>query len=176
MTAPAETAEVLGPRRKLWTREELHSLAQSGAVDLERIELIEGELYDTMDKNVPHVNAVRRLERILADIFGFDFVTPERPIDVAAADMALNEPEPDAVVLTRRYESFSSPPLPADIRLLVEVSDTTLNFDLRTKANVYARAEIQEYWVVDLNNRKLIVHREPGQGRHKSIVAYDATD
>jgi Uma2 family endonuclease len=58
------------------------------------------------------------------------------------------------------------------VALLVEVSDSTVKFDLSTKAALYARAGIVEYWVVDLKGRSLIVHREPVAGVYKSVVGY----
>ena len=54
----------------------------------------------------------------------------------------------------------------------MEVSDTTLDFDLRVKGPLYARAGIQEYWVVDLKARRMVVHREPVAGVYQSIEAY----
>jgi Uma2 family endonuclease len=60
--------------------------------------------------------------------------------------------------------------------LVVEVSDSTLSFDLRTKAALYARAQIVEYWVLDIAGRRLIVHRNPEAGRYTSVVAYGAEE
>ena len=56
--------------------------------------------------------------------------------------------------------------------LVVEVSDSTLRFDLTVKAALYARAGIVEYWVLDVSGRRLIVHREPTPGGYRSVVAY----
>ena len=88
-----------GPRRKKWTRDELALVEQSGAIDVEHLELIEGELFDTMGKHLPHVNTLHRLLIVLCQIFGIARVTQERPIDVAARDRPHNEPQPDIVVL-----------------------------------------------------------------------------
>ena len=59
---------------------------------------------------------------------------------------------------------------------MVEVADTTLKFDLTVKAALYARAGIGEYWVLDLNGRRLIVHREPARGVYLSVVAYSESE
>src|SRR5947209_7069527 len=94
--------------------------------------------------------------------FGERFVHPESPIDVAPEDNPTNEPEPDLIVLNRDLSNFSSAnPRPQDLHLVVEVSDTTLNFDLTIKTALYARAGIVEYWVLDVSGRRLIVHRDP---------------
>lgn len=100
-------------------------------------------------------------------------MNPEAPIDVAPQDNPTNEPEPDLVVLvkpSREYQNAN--PQPGDLRLVVEISDTTVGFDLTAKAELYARAGIIEYWVVDIAARRLIVHRDPREGLYRSIAAY----
>jgi len=67
-------------------------------------------------------------------------------------------------------------PQPAEVALALEVSDTSLAFDLTRKASLYARAGIQEYWVLDVTARRLIVHRQPTNGKYTSIVAYDENE
>jgi Uma2 family endonuclease len=59
------------------------------------------------------------------------------------------------------------------LRLVVEVADSTLGFDLRTKAALYARAGIAEYWVLDIAGRRMIVHRNPQAGTYVSVAAYN---
>jgi Uma2 family endonuclease len=54
----------------------------------------------------------------------------------------------------------------------VEIADTTLGFDLKTKGRLYARAGIVEYWVLDLAGRRMIVHRDPHNGEYQSVAAY----
>jgi len=55
----------------------------------------------------------------------------------------------------------------------VEIADASRNFDLTTKAALYARAGITEYWVLDVPGRRLLVHREPKSGRYASVVVYN---
>ena len=57
--------------------------------------------------------------------------------------------------------------------MVIEISDSTLGFDLTTKAALYARAEIVEYWVIDIGARRLIVHRDPIQGLYSSVTVYN---
>jgi len=109
----------------------------------------------------------------LVRTFGEQFVNPEAPIDVAPEDNPTNEPEPDLVVLAKPSREFQDAnPRPGDLRLVVEISDSTLGFDLTTKAELYARAGIVEYWVVDVAARRLIAHRDPSDGLYRSITAY----
>ena len=105
--------------------------------------------------------------------FGLLFVNPEAPIDVAPEDNPTNEPEPDIIVLKRELSHFrSANPKPEDLHLVVEIADTSVRFDLTTKAALYARAGITEYWVLDVAGRRLLVHREPRSGHYASVVAY----
>lgn len=160
------------PRRKLWTREQLAPLEATGFFKDERLELVEGELISKMGKNRPHVTAVMSMLVWLMECFGKSFVDAEAPINVSPEDNPTSEPEPDHIVLTRDRSQFAHNPQPADIRLLVEIADSTLQFDLTVKAALYARAGIVEYWVLDINGRRLIVHRNPIAGRYSSVVSY----
>jgi len=166
----------IGPQRKKWTRDEVAALAASGIVNVERLELIDGDLFDKMGRNRPHVNALHGMAALLRLVFGDDRVTQESAIGVAAKDWPTSDPEPDIVVTSRGYRSFQTAPAPQDILLVVEVSDTTLRYDLSTKAALYARAGIAEYWVVDVNRKALIVHRQPQQGQYLSRVSYDVRE
>ena len=161
------------PQRKLWTRSEFDELYSSGLLNEQRLELIEGELIDKMGKKRPHGNSLRLLHRWLVGVFGWPLVGQEEPIDVAPEDNPTNEPEPDLIVSKRDLSSFTSEnPRPEDLQLVVEVADSRLGFDLSTKAALYARAGILEYWVLDVPGRRLIVHRDPQAGRCVSVAAY----
>jgi Uma2 family endonuclease len=164
----------LVPPRKRWTREQCVVLEASGVFEKERLELVGGELISKMGKNRPHVNASMLMLFWLAETFGKQFVNAEAPIDVNPGDNPANEPEPDLIVLKREFATFvSGNPLPRDIHLLVEISDTTLNFDLTVKAALYARAGIVEYWVLDVADRRLYSHRNPVGGRYASVTIYN---
>jgi Uma2 family endonuclease len=163
----------LDPPRKRWTRAECAALEASGIWDQQRLELVHGELISKMGKKRPHVNALVAVQAWLVRTFGEQFVNPEAPIDVASEDNPTNEPEPDLVVLAKPSREYRERnPRPSDLRLVVEISDSTLGFDLTAKAELYARAGIIEYWVVDVADRRLIVHRDPSEGLYRSVIAY----
>jgi len=165
-TAVTDLPAKLDPPRKLWTRQEYDDLYSSGLLNSQRLELIEGELIDKMGKKRPHVNSLTLLQGWLVEVFGTRPVNPEAPIDVAPEDNPTNEPEPDLIVLQRDLSHFTSDnPRPQDLQLVVEVADSTLGFDLTTKAALYARAGIVEYWVLDAAGPRMIVHRDPQLGR-----------
>jgi Uma2 family endonuclease len=161
------------PSRKRWTRAECEALESAGLFGTQHLELIEGELIDKMGKQRPHSNGVLWLMRCLVGVFGWDFVQPEVVIDVAPLDNPTNQPEPDVIVLARPVHEFPvRHPQPADLRLVAEVADSSLSFDRSVKAQLYARAGIVEYWVLDVNGGQLIVHREPCEGKYAVIHAY----
>ena len=160
------------PPRKRWTRQECVALETSGIWEQQHLELIEGELISKMGKKRPNTNVLIVIQDWLVRTFGTQFVNPETPIDVAPEDNPTNEPEPDLILLAKPWREFKNNPQPADLRLVVEISDSTLGFDLTTKARLYARARIVEYWVVDIPARRIIVHRDPQDGQYQSIVAY----
>ena len=92
------------------------------------------------------MNAFTLMHLWLLDAFGRSFVNADAPIDVNPGDNPLNEPEPDLIVLNRNFAAFvSANPQPADISLVVEIADSSLNFDLSVKAALYARAGIIDY-------------------------------
>jgi len=161
------------PARKRWTRTECEALETTGLLDDQKLELVDGELITKMGKNRPHTNALVFTQAWFVRVFGVEFVNPETPVDVAPEDNPTNEPQPDIIVLKRpTWEFTKANPQPADLHLVVEVSDTTLGFDLTKKASLYARAGIVEYWALDVAARRLVVHREPTGGRYISVAVY----
>jgi Uma2 family endonuclease len=156
----------------MWTRTECNTLLATGVWEAgTHLELIEGELIDKMGKNQPHSFSVSRIVRWLNQVF--EWVYPESSINVSPQDNPTSEPQPDAVVLKPPFRGFRpEQPKPNELALVVEVSDTTLQFDLGVKARLYARAGIEDYWVIDLKGRCLIVHRKPVDGEYQSVEAY----
>ncbi len=157
------------PPRKRWTRTECVALEESGIWDQQRLELVQGELITKIGKKRPHVNTLTRLQGWLAQVFGLTFVNPGAPIDVAPEDNPTNEPEPDIIVLRKDLSRFASNPRPEDVLLVVEVADSSRQFDLTVKAQLYARAGIAEYWVADITTRRIYVHRDPGSAKYSSV-------
>ena len=167
-SAPESLAEDVLPH-KTWTRDELLLIETTGVLDDTHYELIEGELIDKMGKRPRHVKGTRETVIALEAVFGSANIIQEAPIDVAPADNPRNEPEPDVTALRRSFRSLETNPQPSDIALVVEIADTTLRQDLTTKARLYARAGISEYWVLDVRNRRLHVFREPAASGTYSV-------
>ncbi len=153
--------------RKHWTRDECRRLMEQGFLEEGRFELIEGEIILKMPQNEPHVFVCTQVFLALIDIFGRDYVRIPAPIAINSH----NEPEPDVSVTrgTSRDYLRQGTPQPEDMRLVVEVSDTTLRLDKGRKARVYVRAGIHDYWIISLKARTLIVHRQPTQSGYQEI-------
>jgi len=173
---PAASRPVEAPKLKRWTREELRAFVAAGFHELERYELFDGKLYDKMGKNRPHVYGVYALTEWLRGLFP-GRVLQESPIDLRPQDNATYRPEPDVVVLKQNVRVYKErDPEPGDLELVVEVADSSLEFDREEKAPKYAQAGIVEYWVLDVNNRRMIVHRDPGPEGYRTVLAYAAEE
>jgi Uma2 family endonuclease len=164
------------PIRFIWAREDCECLERDGYLEPGKYELIEGNIIPKMSQKRPHINTNTVIISRLIRLFGENYVQLPGPIDVSPEDNPTSHPEPDAAVLKRPATEYSNDPRPSDIHLVVEVSDSTLRFDLGTKANLYARAEIVEYWVVDVNTRQLHVHRNPVNGVYQNITVLGEQD
>ena len=84
-------------------------------------------------------------------------------------------PEPDLAWVARR-DYRRGRPTAEDVLLVIEVSESTLRFDLGKKAELYAAAGIADYWVVDVSARSIVVHRDPAAGRYRDVRTYRESD
>ncbi len=100
----------------------------------------------------------------------------ESAIDLHPQDSPTSIPEPDVIVLTGSIREFSALARPHELQLVAEVSSSSLAFDMTTKARLYARSEIQEYWILDVEARRLLVYREPTESGYGSIEAYGSEE
>jgi Uma2 family endonuclease len=125
----------------------------------DRTELIEGEIIDMAPIGSVHADVVRLLTKRLLTAFGDAAeVSVQLPVRLSQR----SEPQPDLAVLkakSRRYRQAH--PSAADVLLIIEVSDTTLRYDLNVKARLYATHGVREYWVVDLVANRVWRHRKP---------------
>lgn len=147
---------------KRFTVDEYHRLTELGFfTEDDGIELIRGELVQMAAKGTPHsvcnTKLVQQLDRLILDLA---VVRGQEPITLPNN----SEPEPDAVIARGQPDSYlSHHPYSADILLVVEVSDTTLDYDQTIKLSLYAEAQIEEYWIVNLVANQLERYRHPYQ-------------
>lgn len=136
----------------------------------QRFELIDGDLIDKMGQNPPHASAIRFLLMSLIRIFGAERILVQLPIEAAAAEQERSLPEPDLSVLVEPKVDYGRRhPRGDELLLAIEVADTTAQYDATTKRDMYARAGVPEYWVLDIGAPRLIVHRHPGGGTFERI-------
>ena len=124
----------------------------------DRVELIRGEIIDKMTPGNRHVSCVNRLTRLLVTALGNrGTVSVQNP--VLMSDSA---PEPDLSVLRPRDDDYASgKPQAADVLLVVEVADSSVDIDRETKLNLYAENGLGEYWLVNLIDDQIEVFRQP---------------
>lgn len=147
------------PQRRLFTRAEYERAAELGLFGPEeRLELIGGEVIKKMTpQRSLHATGVGLSARVLARTFGDGFdVRVQLPLAVADD----SEPEPDVAVVRGGPRDYLDAH-PSSALLVVEIADSSLAFDRTTKASLYVSAGIAEYWVVNLLDRVLEVHRAP---------------
>lgn len=153
------------PHLKSWTVQEYHRLGELGILaSPERTELIAGQIILMVAKGTPHVVTLQLLASHLAEQLGAEQLSRStliRTQDPIHLDNA-SEPEPDLVIVNGGILNYvDRHPQPADIHLVVEVADSTLKYDCEVKNQLYARASIAEYWVVDVKNRQVHIFRDP---------------
>lgn len=154
-------------RTKLWTREEYDRLVAAGAFHAEaRVQLIQGEIVETTPQSAAHATALRRLQKTLDAVFseGYD-VRAQLPLALGEQ----SEPEPDIAVVPGSLDDYRAHH-PSTAALVVEIADTTLNFDRSRKQEVYARAQIPEYWIVNLADGMLEVYRDPRGSTYRTAL------
>jgi len=135
-----------------------HQMFEMGAFEGKRVELLEGEIYEVSPMLDPHIACLARLTRELV------LKLPPNAGIVSQVPIVLGEnegePEPDFVVTRAPITGKAKA---EDIALLLELSDSTLRRDRTVKVRLYARANIPEYWIINLNTdpHTLEVYREP---------------
>lgn len=153
-----------------FTRDQYFSLAEHGFFDGRRVMLIHGEVLEMAAKKEPHSCGVSALAQEFRAVFGGGFyVREEKPLSVGAA----TDPEPDVVVVPgspRDYWHQPTAPSATLARVVAEVSDTTLFYDTTAKAELYATAGVTDYWVLDVENLRLLVFRDPAP--LAGVIAY----
>ena len=120
----------------------------------DRVELIRGELLDKRPIGDAHVEVVNRLNRTFARLLD-ESVTVSIQNPLVLAD---SEPEPDVALYTRRSAGKARP---GDVHLVIEVADSSLEFDRTVKLPLYAEAGIRDFWIVNLIDERLEVYRQP---------------
>ncbi|HLO47172.1 MAG TPA: Uma2 family endonuclease [Kamptonema sp.] len=154
-----------------WSVSDYHGMIEAGILRDRRVELLAGEICEMSPETPIHYNTTKRgakyLEELLAGKADVRFNGP-----ITLSD---SEPEPD-IAIVRSPESMYNDrhPQPQDIYWIVEVAKTSLKKDLELKATIYASAGIQEYWVLNLSTKQIIVFKYPENGEYTTEQKFEA--
>ena len=154
-----------------FTVEEYEKMATEGIIKPdEKVELIRGEIIKMSPMGTRHASSVDRLIQLFYQKLGQKIILRvQNPIRLNNN----SQPEPDLSLLIPRSDFYvAAHPCPQDIYLVIEVSDSTLDYDSYTKIPLYAEANIQEVWIVNLKEECLEVYRHPLQGSYQAIHKY----
>jgi len=152
------------------TVDEYYRMGEAGILAPDaRVELIEGEVIDMAPMKSAHAWAVNLLAARLHEAArGRALVTCQTPLRLSEH----SEPEPDLMLVQRRAGGYAAQhPGPADVLLLIEVADTSLDYDRRVKMPLYARHGVAEAWIVDLEHRQVHFFRRPAGESYADITA-----
>ena len=155
-------------QRRLFTVKEYHLMSEAGVFgNNERVELIEGEIIQMAAIGKRHAARVDRLANYFyREVRKPAIIRVQNPICLNDK----SEPQPDLVLVQTRADFYEeSLPNSQDILLLVEVSDSTIDFDRDVKVPNYARSGIQEVWLWDLEVNCLEVYRSPTANGYSSM-------
>jgi hypothetical protein len=152
---------VIAPPHKVFTRAQCVLLEQTEVLDVARYGFIGGEL--VLKK------PIEKLHLVVLGLLRVGFAGLLRTLQKPSIDQRA---EDDVFLMSWMIRDTGGSPEPGDSLLVAEASGSTLVFDLTVKAGLYARAGIAETWVVDLQSRRLIVHRGPEDGAYLDVAAY----
>lgn len=160
-------------RPHIWTRTEYEQLIASGGfAPGARLELIDGEILDMAPQHSRHSTGVRLVEEAVRSAFGPGFdVRSQLPLAIDNE----SEPEPDVAVVPGAPRDYRDSH-PNTALLVVEVADSSLEFDRTRKLAMYARNAIGDYWILDLQGQTLEVHRIPEGHNYRDRKVLDRNE
>jgi Uma2 family endonuclease len=156
------------PRR--FPFDEYYRMAVVGILpENDRVELIEGEIIQISPIGSRHNGCVAALDDLLSPLRGQANIFIQGPLRISDR----TEPMPDVIVTRYRRDHYRGDhPTPTDALLVIEVADSSLVWDKRTKVPLYAREGVPEMWLVDLPNELVTVHREPAPDGYRLIQSF----
>ena len=140
-----------------WTREEYHQMGQVGLFLDKRVQLIEGQVVEMSPMKSAHATAINFTVEVLRSLLLLGMhIREQQPLVLSPT----SEPEPDIAIVSGLIREYVQDH-PTTALLVVEISDSTLRFDRQVKGSLYARSDLQDYWIVNLVDRCLEVYRSP---------------
>lgn len=153
-------------RRKMFTTDEYHRMVKAGILrQRDHLELIEGEIVHKAPIGSRHAACVNRLNQSFVGNFaGKAVVHVQNPVCIGDH----SEPEPDITLLKPRPD-FYAHPVPEDVLLIVEVADSSVDYDQQTKMPLYAKSGVREAWIVNLNEACVEVYTNPSDQGYDTL-------
>ena len=151
-----------------FTVDDYYRLAECGILhEDDRVELIDGQVVPMTPIGVRHASRVAYLTDVLTKLAGRDAaIIVQNPVRLETR----SEPQPDVTVVRRRSDYYrQAHPTPADTLLVIEVADSSIDYDRDVKVPLYARTGIPEVWLCDLPRERVEVYREPGPDGYQSV-------
>ncbi|MCY4654512.1 MAG: Uma2 family endonuclease [Dehalococcoidia bacterium] len=149
------------PQKRLFTRKEYHAMGRAGIfAPNERVELLEGEIIAMSPMGDRHSSCITRVNRVFAglNIANRAIVSIQSPVVTSST----SEPEPDIALLAFRDDLYDfGKPRPHDVLLLIEVSDSSLEYDREVKLPYYASLGIPETWIANLQDDRIEAYTDP---------------
>ena len=156
---------VVAPHRHRITVEEYHQMGEAGIFgEDDRLELLEGELFDMAPIGILHANTVSRLVHLFYSAKDQAVLWVQNPILLSDS-----EPEPDLALL-KPGDYWQRLPTAADVLLLIEVVDSTVQYDRDKKIPLYAHCGIVETWLMDVKAKRVEVYREPSPEGYRTLL------
>lgn len=155
--------------KRWFSVDEYYRMAQAGILtEDDRVELVEGEVIEMSPIGSRHAGCVKRLNTILSRSVGEEIiVSVQDPIHLDE----FNEPQPDVALLRWREDFYTkSHPTAADVLVVIEVADTSVEYDRKRKQPLYARTGVPEVWLANLPEDRFEIHTQPSGDEYQSIT------
>ncbi|HEX8721997.1 MAG TPA: Uma2 family endonuclease [Pyrinomonadaceae bacterium] len=166
-----QKARAIEVNRRSFTVAEYERMGQFGIFSEDaRVELVCGEIIDMSPIGERHAACVAILTQLITLRLRLSaLVWAQNPVVLDD----YSEPQPDLAILKPRGDNYrTSKPTPDDVLLVIEVSDTTLEYDRQVKMRLYARAGIPEAWVVNLPDERIEVYGDPAGGEYRTVRSH----
>lgn len=169
---PSATAEDVFYRLSV---EQYDSMIEAGTIgEDDHVELLDGILYSKMTQFAPHTTVLVKLnEWLVLRTAHLGFSTrPQVPIRLAGK----SRPEPDIAVVRGGADDFPEQPTGDQVSLAVEIADKASDRLLRIKTKLYAQGGVKELWIIDVQERRVELHREPGDDGYRVVTILAETE